>query len=94
MLSKLKIRLIDNWHCFFKFWSVKIDLISLFISTYAVTFPDAVIAAWSNFPPEFKSMLPQEYLPYISMSLLVLSLIARSIKQPKLKAENEPVSNS
>lgn len=94
MASKKKIQLIDNWRVrFFKFWSVRIDLIAAAFAGYALAFPDAAIMAWNQFPAELKAYVPVQWTPYISMFLLIASMVARSIKQPKLKDKDDTTSS-
>lgn len=89
MINKIRQHLIDDWKLFFKFWSVQLDIIAAVLGGVMIAFPDAALYVWSQFPPDLKAMIPTEWTPYISVSLLVASLLARAIKQPKLKAKDE-----
>jgi hypothetical protein len=78
---------------FFKFWSVRIDMIALAFSGWFLAFPDSALTVWNMFPQDLKTAIPDGWVRVISVGLLVLSLIARSIRQNKLKGgANESAS--
>lgn len=58
-----------------------------------VAFPDIAVNAWLSLPSEIKTLVPVDWLHYISIALLVLGLISRLVKQngiPKGKDQREP----
>lgn len=89
MINKIRQHLINDWHLFFKFWSVRLDMIGAAFLAIILAFPDAALYVWVQFPPDLKALIPVEWTPYISLGLLLASMVARAIKQPKLKAKDE-----
>lgn len=87
----MKIRLIEEWRKFTKFWSIRLALLGTLLTAFIDRFPDAALQAWNFLPAEFKTFIPQDYLKYVAYILLAASLVARIIKQKKLE-EPKPES--
>lgn len=60
------MKLVPDWRDVWK-WS----------STHVVGLAAVVPIAWSQLPHEFKSIVPQEWMPYIGGLLFVAFLVAR-----------------
>lgn len=65
-----KMKLIDNAPQLWKMWSVRI------MAAMAVG-----ASVWDQIPPDVKSLIPQNWLPYIVSGASVLGIIARAVKQ-------------
>lgn len=85
---------IDNIHQFFHFWTVRIDLFAVAFAGWLVAFPDGALTVWNSFPQDLKAMIPPNWTQYISVGLLVASIIARALRQNKLAngGKNESAS--
>lgn len=82
------MKLIDDWKNGLKFWSVRLGVIGTIVASIFIAVPDAAIFAWNLLPLEFKSAIPERYMPMIGVSVFFLSMIARFIKQTKLHPDN------
>lgn len=83
------MQLIDNVEKFWKFASVQFTAVAAAIMTFATAFPDAALNAYLMLPAEFRTFLPPDALKWIVVVMLVLSILARLIKQPKLAAPKD-----
>ena len=72
--------MIDNWKKAWRFWSLRLQAAGIIL----LAFPELLINAWIFLPAELKSMLPAEYASIVGITLIVLGMIARLIKQRKL----------
>ena len=53
-----------------------------------------VVPTMNDIPPEIKNSIPVEYLPYVSLFLLVCSILGRVIQQPKIHKTNSILEQS
>lgn len=83
----LQGKLVDDAHKFFKFWSVKLQLAAIAVTTYATIATDQLNQLWQTMPDDVKALIPAKYLPLISAGLMVASLMARITKQAKLNQD-------
>lgn len=67
-----------------KFWSVRLGALTTLVATMVAAAPDALMAVWATLPPDLKAFIPPEYGQIIVVVLIVSSLIARLIDQPKV----------
>jgi len=81
----MKIRLIENWQDCYKFWSLQLSTLGTVIVGLFVAYPEAAIYTWSLMPGEFKASIPAQFMPLIGVSVLVLSIIARVVRQESLR---------
>jgi hypothetical protein len=87
------MQLIPTWRSFWRFWSVRFTFLGGALLTLVTTFPDAALQAWLMLPQDMKQYIPVHYLQIVSVGLLMLSIVARLVKQPKvaeIHAENNP----
>ena len=66
-------------------WSVRFSALAILVQTAAEQFPQHALAAWNSLPPDVKSLLPADWLHYISMGLVILALFAQPFFQPKMR---------
>lgn len=59
--------------------SVKLCLIAITLLSILATFPEHFLAAWAIYSPNFLSVVPVHILPYISIGLLILKILAELI---------------
>lgn len=89
-----KLEAIDNKEDFFKFWSVRLGIVGTALTSFMIAFPDLVLHAWGVLPPELKSAIPPQYMPFIGVMVFVASIIARRIKQKKLQKPDIEISDA
>lgn len=71
--------LIVNWK---KHWRSFTVLIS--VTGIAVTNILACLPNWTDVPPEIKTLIPPEHVPYVSTFFFVAAILTRAIQQPSL----------
>jgi len=64
------MRLVSDWRQAWKWFSVQ----ALALST-------AILAIWQMLPPELKHSVPDQYVTYGTMAILVLGVIGRVVDQ-------------
>jgi len=77
----LRIRLIDDWHRSWRFWSMRLSLIGALFSTASVAFPSAMLAAWNTLPPDLRALIPAHIAQAIAAALFVATMAARLFRQ-------------
>jgi hypothetical protein len=71
-----------------RFWSVRIQLVSAVITGAMFIDPGTLLAGWSLMPDAIRDVLPERLFPAIGVILFILNMLAifaRSVKQPKLE---------
>lgn len=84
-----KIQLIDDARKAWKFWSIRLQILGTSITGFFAVFPNVAIEAWQQIPQEIKQMLPPKVLPVIGVVICIAAVIARLVKQPKLKEDSQ-----
>lgn len=84
------MKLIDNWKDWWKMWSIRVNvLIGLGIAV-AANFPETFLHLWVLVPAELQQQLMSvEGASFAIMATLVISSIARLVKQEKLHTKTE-----
>lgn len=85
--------LINNWRESWKFWSIRLGVVGTIFTSVFLAAPEAAIYAWAAMPSDLKTLINPDAIKYIGIAILVLSFIARVIKQTELEAENERNAN-
>jgi hypothetical protein len=80
----MKLQLVAYWREFWRHWSVQLGALGMLFISGFVMFPDYALQAWVMLPSDLKAMLPQQLVGYIGIGILVLSFIAKFIKQKNL----------
>lgn len=81
------MKLIPEWRVWWKLWSTWLQAAAAIFISYLTVAPDVAIQVWQFLPADLRSAIPPEYVQFISVGLIVLGIIARLVKQPKLAAE-------
>lgn len=84
-----KLELVAHWRTFYKLWSVRFNAMGVALLSGMLAFPQIVADAWAALPPEMKSLLPQQYVMWVPVFLMIVSMYARIVRQPKLIAKIE-----
>lgn len=69
--------------------SLKWALISGFISSLLLAWPDAALTIWQSLPDSMKSAIPENYIPMVGVVIYMVSMIARGYQQHKRMQKNE-----
>jgi hypothetical protein len=83
------VKLIDDFRCFTKFWSVRLAVIGSTLTAALIAFPEIALSVWTMMPGDLRSAFPEKYMPLIGVGIFVLSIIARAIKQERLAKKDE-----
>lgn len=67
------MKLIENWRKWWRMFSVQAMLIAT-----------AIQAAWVHIPPEMAATIPEGWVRWATIALLVLGAVGRLIEQPKV----------
>lgn len=86
MMKSIQQHLIDDWRLAWRFWAMRVDALGIAFASVFMAFPGLALDVWNNFPADLKAVIPQQWTPFISVGLLVLSMAVRVIKQRKLEA--------
>ena len=69
---------IENIKKAHKLWSVKLGALSVFFSAFCL----AILEGWALVPDVVKNNLPPEIVQKVAVSVAILTVVARLIKQP------------
>lgn len=84
------MKLINNWRDWWKMWSIRLNIFFGFILVIVSQFPEMFIHFWLILPQEFKDqIMTVEGISTVCIVALVLSSLARLIKQFKKEGEGE-----
>ena len=84
------MKIVENWKdILLKSYSTISNYISGIIMTIYL-----VVPTLNEIPPEIKSAIPIEYLPFVSLALLVISIIGRVIQQKSVSGKIEELTES
>jgi amino acid transporter len=79
----------NKWHKKFSVW---LSAINAGILSFTSVNPQSMISIWNALPEDLKTVLPQNFIQFISVSLIVLSVISSQVKQPKLTKDTTKTS--
>lgn len=80
----IRLRLIDHAKLVHKQWSFIFTSIGTVLYGWALIAPDAVITLWNSLPLEVQHLVPEQYAPFIPLTLFILGLFSKYVKQRKL----------
>lgn len=85
----IRLRLIEQWRSFWRMWSLRFTALGTALLGWITVSPDVITSAWNSLPDEIKAYIPQEYLMYVTLTLFVLGMVSRLIKQEKLPTPDD-----
>lgn len=88
-IEKIKAALVEDARNWWKWWSVRVDLIGVAFAGYFMVFPGVAMDVWNQLPPDLKALIPAQWTQAISVGLLVLSLVVRTLKQKNLESNTK-----
>jgi hypothetical protein len=77
----LRDRLVDDWHCATRWWSVRFNAVGLAILSFVSFDPTAALGVWNMMPGEVRAVLPHNFLTVLGGILIFLALLSRVVKQ-------------
>lgn len=84
------MKLVDNWKDWWKMWTIRINIIFGIILTILSQFPEVFMHLWVLVPEQIKeSILTTEGVTTAFIIALVVSSLARLVKQDKLHESNK-----
>ena len=87
------MKLVDNWKDWWKMWTIRINIILGILLTILSQFPEVFMQLWVIVPDQIKeSIITTEGITFAFIAALVISSVARLIKQEKLHKKESEVS--
>ena len=87
------MKLVDNWKDWWKMWTIRINIILGILLTILAQFPEVFMQLWVIVPEQIKeSIMTTEGITFAFIAALVISSVARLIKQEKLHKKESEVS--
>lgn len=83
LLTRIRHRLIDDWRCGWRFWSVRLGALGTLLEAAFLALPDLALEIWAMVPAE---LVPFGAVRVVPLILIALGLAARFVKQRKLDA--------
>lgn len=82
--------LIDNARQWYKFWSVRLNVLGAFLLSVWFQFNAEIQIWWSVHAAEYFPFLSPQIIKYIGLALVIASVFARVVKQDKLDKGDRP----
>ena len=89
LLDRARARLVDECRDWWRWWSVRVIAVGVFLNTWIAFDPGAVLWVWKMLPAPLARMLPVELVSLVSVALFVLALFMRLTRQKALEAKKE-----
>lgn len=87
------MKLVDNWKDWWKMWTIRINIILGILLTILSQFPEVFMQLWVIVPDQIKeSIMTTEGITFAFIAALVISSVARLIKQERLHKKESEVS--
>lgn len=83
------MKLITEWRSAWRYWSVKLNALGMFVMGLLWFDPTAVLYVVNLMPPGFRHALPAHMDVVIGGLFFGLAMISRMVSQPKAKAKIE-----
>lgn len=79
--------LIENWRCAWRFWSVRIQTIGIFLEGLFLAHAELPLQLWAMMPGEVKAILPAWAVRAVPLVAFVAATVARIVRQEKLRGK-------
>ena len=87
------MKLVDNWKDWWKMWTIRINIMFGILLTILSQFPEVFMQLWVIVPDQIKeSIMTTEGITFAFIAALVISSVARLVKQEKLHKKESEVS--
>ena len=89
LIERIRARLIDDARYWWRWWSARIMAVGLFLNTWIMFDPGAVLWVWKMLPAPLARLLPVELVSMVSVILFALAMTMQLTKQKALAARKE-----
>lgn len=76
----MKIQLIEGWNTFARWWSTWL----ITTGSAIVAFTPELMEIWRSLPPEVQVAMPESWLRYAGVTIVLLSIPAKLVRQPRV----------
>ncbi len=76
----MKIQLIEGWKTFARWWSTWL----ITAGSAIVAFTPELMEIWRSLPPEVQATMPESWLRYAGVVIVLLSIPAKLVRQQKV----------
>ena len=85
----IKISPIPQWRSFWRMWSLRFTTLGTILLSWISASPEIITSSWNLLPNEMKQYIPEQYLMYITITLFILGMVSRIVKQEKLSKADD-----
>lgn len=78
------MKLVDDAKVWWKLWSIRLGALGTALTGLLIASPEAVLFAWNLLPQDLRAAIPPQYVPFIGVFIMGMSVVARLVKQEKL----------
>lgn len=79
------MKLLPHWRELWRSWSVRLNALGLAILTWFAVDPVSLLGVWNMMPPSVRELIPEQLVSGLGAILFLLAMIARLVRQPKLR---------
>lgn len=79
------LTLVEETKVWWKLWSIRLGALATAIMAVFIGWPETMLFVWQAMPYEVRMLMPPRYAQFIGLFIYVLAMLARFIKQKKLK---------
>lgn len=81
--------LVEEAHEWWMLWSTRLNAIGLALLTWIQIDPVSVLGVWNMMPASMKAVVPSNIFQLVAITLFLLGMMARFVRQPKVEEKNE-----
>lgn len=89
LFDRVRARLVAHARDWWRWWSVRVIAVGVFLNTWIAFDPGAVLWIWKMLPAPLARLLPIEIVSLVSVALFMLALVMRLTRQKALEAKKE-----
>jgi len=89
LVDRVRARLVAHARDWWRWWSVRVIAVGVFLNTWIAFDPGAVLWLWRMLPAPLARLLPVELVSLVSVALFLLALVMRLTRQKALEAKKE-----
>ncbi len=91
--EKIKVwlndHLVEEAREWWMLWSTRLNAIGVAILAWIQIDPVGVLEVWNMMPESIQSVVPSNIFQLVAITLFLLGMMARFVKQPKVEERNE-----
>jgi hypothetical protein len=77
--------LLPHWRELWRSWSVRLNALGLAVLGWFAIDPVSLLSVWNMMPPAVRDLIPEQLVSGLGAVLFLLAMIARLVRQPKLR---------